>query len=40
MQLEAVQVGKSKPKLGDMVQQALDAFLKIGEKPTSRDVQE
>jgi hypothetical protein len=40
MQLEAVQAGKTKPKLGDMVQQALDAFLKIGEKPTSRDVQE
>ena len=28
LQLEAVQAGKRKPKLGDMVQQALDAFIK------------
>ena len=28
LQLEAVQAGKRKPKLGDMVQQALDTFIK------------
>ncbi|MCI0558940.1 MAG: hypothetical protein MN733_10625 [Nitrososphaera sp.] len=37
LQLEAVRRGKRKPKLGVMVQQAIDSFLKSQSKQVSKD---